>query len=294
MNIAFYLHDEPDIERCRRQLLALKSRFRMISGDEVRAFYTGKISLKNACHLTIDDGWISTYRVIFPLLKELEIPASIFVSPKACAEGGSFWYQEIRDYDTEELKRILVENQWFRSEVLHFPFDLIVKELPIDVVNDVLAKYRKRHCLPLPNRAVVNERELVAMAESGWVEVGAHTLSHPVLSNETDRRSATEIEESVKMLREMLGRPVRSFAYPNGLKGVDFGSREMETVKKCGVECAYSVNPGVLGRGDVLSIPRVGSLNRLKLGRIGLILPSLHDQVRPRKQIRGLKTDKTI
>lgn len=289
MNIAFYLHDEPNAEHCRRELLALKSRFRMISGEEVRAFYAGKIPLKNACCLTIDDGWLSTYQVVFPLLKELEIPASIFVSPKVCSDGGCFWYQEIRNCDHDELKRILIEEKLFSPEIISFPLDLIVKELPIDVVNAVLEKYRARHGLPAPARAVMNVDELREMAASGWVEVGAHTLTHPVLANETAERSEREIADSVNLLREMLGVPVKSFAYPNGLFGTDFSRREMEFAEKCGLECAYSVDPGTLGGGDVFAIPRTGSLTRIKLGRLGLRLPSLHDQVRPRAKIRKLK-----
>ncbi len=290
MNIAFYLHDEPDPARCRAELLALKSRFRMISAEEVRAFYAGKISLKHACHLTIDDGWISTYEVVFPLLKELEIPASIFVSPKACAEGGSFWYQEIKAYDCEELKRILTEEKVFSEGILAFPLDLIVKEMKIDEVNALLEKYRERHGLGVPARAVVNVAELREMANSGLVEVGAHTITHPVLANETSERSEREIAESVAQLGDILGTQVKSFAYPNGLPGTDFGIREIDFVKKTGAECAYSVKPGVLGAGgDAFAIPRVGSLKRVSLGRLGLILPSLHDQVAPRLKIRKFK-----
>ena len=289
MNIAFYLHDEQDAAACRGKLLKLKSRFRMVSCEEVRAFYAGKISLKNACCLTIDDGWLSTYRIVFPLLKELEIPAAVFVSPQACADGGCFWFQEIKTCDQDALKRMLVEKKLFRKEVMRFPLELIVKELPIDLVNDVLAEYRARRGLPVPARGVVSPAELREMAASGWVEIGAHTQTHPVLSKETAERSEREILESVGALKELLGAPVKSFAYPNGLPGTDFDRREIEAVKKSGVACAFSVRPGVLRTGsDVFSLPRVGSMKRIALGPLGLKLPSLHDQERPRRAIREL------
>lgn len=292
MNIAFYLHDERNPAACRALLLRLKSRFRMVSGEEVRAFYAGTLRLRDACHVTIDDGWLSTHRVVFPLLKELEIPATIFVSPEACANGGTFWFQELNDCDQDEIKRVMIEEEkLFRPEVAAFPLELIVKELPIDVVNAVFAKCRARRGLPVPARSVVNPAELREMADSGLVEVGAHTLTHPVLANETAERSEREIVDSVKLLHEMLDRPILSFAYPNGLPGTDFGRREMLAVEKSGARCAYSVCPGVLGGrgGDVFAIPRTGSVKRVALGRLGLLLPSLHDQEKPRAVIRKLK-----
>lgn len=290
MNIAFYLHDEKDPAAAREQLCALKERFRMVSGKEVRACCAGALTLKNACHVTIDDGWLSTYEVFFPILKELRIPASIFVSPKACAEGGAFWYQQYEKSDEARLKELMIARGLFREEVRAFPLELIFKELPVDVVLDVLAEYRAAQGKGVPARAVVTPEQLREMADSGLVEVGAHTLTHPILANETAERAEREISESVALLREMLERPVESFAYPNGLPWLDFGAREIEAVRKSGVRCAYSVRPGTFGRGnDAFAIPRVGSLKRVALGRLGLFLPSMHDQRRPRAAIRKLK-----
>lgn len=60
----------------------------------------------------------------------------------------------------------------------------------------------------------------------GLVDIGAHTLTHPILANETDLRAEEEICSSITRLEAMLGHPVLTFAYPNGVPGVNFGARE--------------------------------------------------------------------
>lgn len=290
MNISFYLHDEKDPVAFEKTLLWFKKHYTLVSSREVRAcYYEGK-KLKNTCHLTIDDGWLSTYRVIYPLLKKHAVPASIFVSPQACKEGTNFWYMEYKGYDQDCLKQLLIGRNYFTSGITPYPLDLIFKEMKIDAVHSVLEEYRQLKRIPLKERAIVNEQELKEMDASGLIEIGAHTMTHPVLSNEDTGRVESEIRFSIENLSHLLGRKVTTFAYPNGLPGVDFGLREMEIVKSCGIELAYSVQPGVLnGSGNPYSIPRTGSVSRLKLGRIGLSLPSLHDQEKPRKFIRSFK-----
>ena len=188
------------------------------------------------------------------------------------------------------LKDILINRNLFVSEVKTFPIDLIFKEMRIDDVYRVLEEYRLKQSESPKARNVVNIDELLEMDRSGLVEIGAHTQSHPILSNENDERAREEIRSSVEELSDILHRKVISFAYPNGIPGLDFGNREMELVKECGVKLAYSVWPGVMNRDEnALRIPRTCSLSRLKLGCVGLKLPSMHDQVKPRRRIRDCK-----
>lgn len=97
MNIAFYLHDENDSNIVEAKLVWLKKHFHFISAKELYKFYYENIPLSNTCHLTIDDGWISTYKIIFPLLKKYNIPASIFVSPRFCKEEKNFWCKQSKN-----------------------------------------------------------------------------------------------------------------------------------------------------------------------------------------------------
>ncbi|MCQ4914174.1 polysaccharide deacetylase family protein [Bacteroides nordii] len=290
MNIAFYLHDIKDAVSFEKQLIWFKKKYRLISAADLRDIIYEKRNISNCCHLTIDDGWLSTYQIIFPLLKKYNIPVSIFVSPEMCKNGKNFWYMEYRKEDENSIKTLLVDEKIFTREILSFPLELIFKEMKVDEVYSILEKYKILNNMPLNERNIVNIDELCEMSSSGLVEIGAHTMSHPILANEDASRSEREIQQSIRELELIIGTKVKSFAYPNGIPNLDFTQREVNFVHSLGIDLAYSVNPGVIKTStNPLCIPRVGSTNRLKLGLLGLRMPSLHDQVNPRKKIKSYK-----
>lgn len=48
------------------------------------------------------------------------------------------------------------------------------------------------------------------------VEIGSHSMSHRKLTELTEAQAFSEMRDSRVMLEDVLGRPVRSFAYPHG------------------------------------------------------------------------------
>ena len=91
-----------------------------------------------------------------------------------------------------------------------------------------------------PHAENVTASELRALADSGLVALGAHTLSHPILRNETASCSEDEIVRSVSELSSLVGRQVRYFAYPNGLPGSISPSVRKYISAKAGVDLAFS------------------------------------------------------
>ena len=86
---------------------------------------------------------------------------------------------------------------------------------------------------------------------------GAHTMTHPILQNETDDEFARQIRESIEALAGLIGRPVDTFAYPNGATGLDYGPREQATLAACGIKLAFATDTGFFGPAtDPLGIPR--------------------------------------
>jgi hypothetical protein len=84
-------------------------------------------------------------------------------------------------------------------------------------------------------------------------------MNHPILANETDDDSKTEILQSVLSLQKLLGHEVKYFAYPNGKPVLDFGRREMEFLKEAGIKIAVSMQIKHLSRKDhMLALPRIG------------------------------------
>lgn len=285
MNFAFYLHDEKSQAEFEKKLLWFKSRYNLVSINDLRDhIYTGK-PLTNACMLSVDDGWRSTYEVIYPVMKKHNVPFTIFVSPHVLETGMNFWYYTMRFCDEAVLKQMLVDKGYYSAEAQKYSFEMLAKEIPIDDLYSVLVEYKAKHNIDEP-RGFCNTSEILEMHKSGLVEVGAHTMIHPILSREDAERSKKEIKDSIDKLSDLLQTPVHSFAYPNGLEYIDFGEREMAYAKEAGIDMAFSVNPGVITtKTNPLAIPRWGSEARLKFGRLGMYLPSRMNQAGIRKEL---------
>ena len=287
----FYLHDEASVEGFERQLLWFLDRYTLVDYQTVEdVVYGRRRAPRRACHLSVDDGWLSTYSVIFPVMKKHGVPFTVFVSPGTVQHGTPFWYKRLSVLNREDdVKRYLVEQGIFGDAILSQPADLILKELTMAQINSVLDHF-DAPILQGSDRAFLNLPELQEMAASGLVEVGAHTVHHPILANETPEDSRSEIADSVSGLSRLVGKPIRTMAYPNGLRGLDFGDREMQAAEQAGLQTAFSVDPGYISsRSSRFALPRIGSASRLKLGRPGAALPSLYDQAGHRKKIRAAK-----
>ena len=62
---------------------------------------------------------------------------------------------------------------------------------------------------------LLTRRQVVELAAQGC-EIGAHTMTHPQLDCLPRSAAAREITQSKSVLEHLLGRPVDSFAYPDG------------------------------------------------------------------------------
>ncbi len=85
-------------------------------------------------------------------------------------------------------------------------------------------------------------------------EVGAHTRTHPILTQLEDDELALELEGSRNDLSNAIGSEVTSLAYPNG----DFNGRVIEATRHAGYLNAVTTMPGLNHRSaDTLTLRRV-------------------------------------
>ena len=98
--------------------------------------------------------------------------------------------------------------------------------------------------------------ELVALAQSEFIDIGAHTVTHPMLSAHSREKQKMEIEEGKKFLEGVLGKPVSSFAYPFGWPAAYTGET-VALVRDAGFSCACSTVADTAWRGsDMCQLPR--------------------------------------
>lgn len=243
------------------QILGLLSNhFEFIGLDELEEYYYGSLTQKNKCHITIDDGDLTVYTDLLPLIKKYRIPISIYVSPRSIKEGRNFWFQEIKDFDLRSLleyhgkrygKKVSFEN---KDQVY-----AVLKAMQIAELDELIADFKQEKGIPDKPRVGMNLEQLMELKNTGLVQVGAHTYRHPILRNETFETAKNEIVGCVEELSQMLGEKVKWFAYPNGVPGLDFGEREMNLLRDCGIRLAFSTENKRFSKADnPLSIPRTG------------------------------------
>src|SRR5438067_4550273 len=84
-----------------------------------------------------------------------------------------------------------------------------------------LEELRSQIGLPLqirPTHRLLDEEQLRRLAASERISVGAHCITHPVLSQLSSQRQEQEIFGSRAELERILGKRVAAFAYPFGGK----------------------------------------------------------------------------
>ena len=96
---------------------------------------------------------------------------------------------------------------------------------------------------------------LKEMRDSGLIEFGGHTLSHPRLSELSDSQMKEEIFKDKKETEKKLNIKLNSFAYPYG----DLDSRAKKLVNEVGYSYAVSTDSGSYCLSDdLLQIRRIG------------------------------------
>ena len=266
----------------------LKKRYRLVPLESIEAFYSGATESGHACHITVDDGDRSFYDIMFPVLKKHRVHSSLFLSPRMCAEGDNFWFQEIQGYSKGVLRHIAADVLKVPPATLDgFGVESIFKAMHLRQMGEVIGRYRRRTETAKRPAQNISIKEIKEIAASGLVSIGAHTLNHPILRNEDDVICEYEIGACVDQLSDLLGQDVRHFAYPNGIPGLDLGEREVTILKKRGVRMAFTTEARHLcDRDDKLRIPRFAVSDREPLGlvRAKMLLGCSWDWL---KRIRG-------
>src|SRR5206468_10385466 len=96
---------------------------------------------------------------------------------------------------------------------------------------------------PEPKRLMPSWDEVGALRGLGF-SIGAHTVTHPILSRLAPAQAWEEIQGSKAAIEKALGEPVSAFAYPNGGVG-DYNDTVKELVHAAGFSCAVTTRRGL-------------------------------------------------
>ena len=243
----------------------LKSWFNVLPLDQaVKHLRSGALPDRAAC-ITFDDGYADNCRVALPILQRHGLSATFFVAT-GFLNGGRMWNDTI----VETIRGTT-------APILDF-FSLGLGVYPVSAIDDKKTaiaalisqiKYRPdaerisiteqlAHLaqVQLPQDLMMTAHEVKAMRHAG-MQIGAHTVSHPILARLTDEQARQEIGDSKIFLEQLLGERVGLFAYPNGKPGEDYSPQTVEVVSSLGFDAAVSTQWGASRMGsDLLQIKR--------------------------------------
>ena len=232
---------------------------------------------ERAMTITFDDGYADNHDLALPILAKYSLPATFFVAT-GFLDGGRMWNDtviesvrrcsaatlDLRNLGIEMLGVLDLTDFAQRRQSIDTVLRAI-KYLPADERSNITLRISALAKVPLPDDLMMTSEHICALRRAG-MQVGAHTVSHPILAGLCDASARAEMMESKQHLVQILGEQVTLFAYPNGRPEQDFTERSVEIARDIGFNAAVSTAKGVAYAGtDPLRIPRFTPWDRSRL-----------------------------
>ena len=219
--------------------------------------------------ITIDDGYRDAYEIAFPILRKHCAPATVFVVTEF-VEGMTWLWTDKPRYLTalaapqtfeigfggHDLKLKL--NGAASRAVAAGLINAALKPLSEKARDALIGRLAYELGVKLPERppaeyGAINWRQAREMDDAG-VEIGSHTLTHPILTGLGADRLRAEVELSRERIQNAIGRKVETFRYPN----CDYDLRTRREVVIAGYQCAVTTDAWLNdGRDGPLALRRI-------------------------------------
>jgi peptidoglycan/xylan/chitin deacetylase (PgdA/CDA1 family) len=241
----------------RAQFHYLKRHFRVVSLQQLVGQLASGLLDDFMVAITIDDGRQNCHKVLFPLLQEFRFPATFYVVSSFIRNEDWLWTDKVL-WLSEQSTR----SSELSTEKLELFFDKLNRMRPAERNARISSISEAMGCkipdLPPPRYRPCAWSELREMADSGLVEIGSHTVTHPILSSLTDQESWGELSTSRAQIEEGIGREVRAFCFPNGT-AADYRRSQIEQARRAGYSNAVVTRFGLVRPGtDPYELPRIG------------------------------------
>ena len=129
--------------------------------------------------------------------------------------------------------------------------------------------------------SLLTQAELQQLVAAGMT-IGAHTLTHPILTQLSPELAWAEIVESRARLESVIGKPIWAFAYPFGDE-TSVSPRVIAMVKQACFDAAFVNTGGGLGADlPPFAIPRVHVNAGMRLAEFEAHISGFHESLRRR------------
>jgi peptidoglycan/xylan/chitin deacetylase (PgdA/CDA1 family) len=209
---------------------------------------------RNAMAITLDDGYRDNLTHAAPVLARYGLPATVFLATGFIGTAEVPWFDRVAfafkngrvtTFRAPWGATVRLASRAERLSVLHETVTYL-KGLADDemrhVVDQVVTALEIVDQPPFKNW-MLSWDDVHALTGLG-ISIGAHTISHPILSRLAPERAWEEISGSRSMIAAACGFAPRAFAYPNG-KPSDYTAGVAGLVREAGFTCAVTTRFGV-------------------------------------------------
>jgi len=185
--------------RLRAHLERLAHAFRVVPLADLLARQRDGRAIRGLAAITFDDGYRGVLRHAVPVLRQLGVPATVFVIAGALGRTEPFWWDRLADAAGGEIpdrERWLAE---FAGEG-----------------GRILAAQRLPGSVPWSEDYLPASADELIAAETAGVSLGLHTVTHPDLTRVSSGRRDEELDGCWRLLRERFPAVVPILAYPYG------------------------------------------------------------------------------
>jgi peptidoglycan/xylan/chitin deacetylase (PgdA/CDA1 family) len=220
--------------------------------------------------ITFDDGYKDNMTLGLPVLRKHGVPAVIYVPSGAPDRTMDVWFLRleriVQDFEELPLNMLgIAETLDLRGAAAKSAaYERLTGLSRQDMsamrafVNTLLPPSQISDG-QLMDEVFLNWDELRTIAADPLITIGAHTVSHPVLSNLSEDEAFSEIVRGRERLQAELGRPIHHFAYPYG-SAAECGEREFALAARAGFETAVTTRYGNVypqHREHLFALPRM-------------------------------------
>jgi peptidoglycan/xylan/chitin deacetylase (PgdA/CDA1 family) len=256
--------------------------FRAVTLSEYYEFLTQKRQLpRKTVVITFDDGYADNEELAAPILARLGLSATFFITTGFIG-GGCMWNDQVIE-SIRGIRAPELDLRPFGMQVLPLDSDAARRRAVTDVLTAIkhLEQARRQAIADAIGAMAGFERapslmmsadQLRAMRQRHRMDIGAHTITHPILTRLSNDAARHEISRGKRELEMMIGETVHLFAYPNGAPGQDYRPEHAAMARDCGFTAAVSTAWGAASAAsDRFQLPRFTPWDRTRM-RYGMRL----------------------